>query len=93
MEVPPFSLRAHLARGQRPTHHREKILIPLGGAGDIATARRDRGRYIIEQPVVEERTTDMTGIAPYALDANNAERLWEVSVRLLPAHGWITKAA
>jgi len=61
-------------------------MIPLGGAGDIATARRDRGRYIIEQPVVEERTTDMTGIAPYALDADNAERLWEVSVRLLPAH-------
>ena len=34
-----------------------------------------------------------TGIAPYALDADNAERLWEVSVRLLPAHGWITEAA
>ena len=26
---------------------------------------------------------DMRGVAPYALDAENAERLWEVSLRLL----------
>jgi NAD(P)-dependent dehydrogenase (short-subunit alcohol dehydrogenase family) len=44
------------------------------------------GKYFCncnEAEVVSQRTTDLTGVAPYALDAANAERLWEVSVRAL----------
>jgi NAD(P)-dependent dehydrogenase (short-subunit alcohol dehydrogenase family) len=40
------------------------------------------GRYFVdcnEALVVEQRTTDMTGVAPYALDHDNAARLWELS--------------
>ncbi len=40
------------------------------------------GRYFVdcnEAEVVQQRTGDTTGVAPYALDAGNAERLWEVS--------------
>ncbi len=44
------------------------------------------GRYFEdcrEAPVVHERTaTTLTGVAPYALDPANAERLWEVSLDL-----------
>jgi hypothetical protein len=28
---------------------------------------------------------DFTGVAPYALDGNNAERLWELSLELVGA--------
>jgi NAD(P)-dependent dehydrogenase (short-subunit alcohol dehydrogenase family) len=51
------------------------------------------GRYYedcAEAPVVERRGERGTGgVAPYALDADNAERLWELSERLLaqPATG------
>ncbi len=44
------------------------------------------GRYFFdcnEAEVVTERTGDMSGVAPYALDAANAERLWEESLRML----------
>jgi NAD(P)-dependent dehydrogenase (short-subunit alcohol dehydrogenase family) len=44
------------------------------------------GRYFAtcnEQLVVTQPTADMTGVAPYALDPENADRLWEVSLRLL----------
>jgi NAD(P)-dependent dehydrogenase (short-subunit alcohol dehydrogenase family) len=44
------------------------------------------GRYFVdcqEALPVSRRTTDMSGVAPYALDAANADRLWEVSARLL----------
>jgi hypothetical protein len=34
---------------------------------------------------VTKRTGDMSGVAPYALDPGNADRLWEVSERLLAA--------
>jgi NAD(P)-dependent dehydrogenase (short-subunit alcohol dehydrogenase family) len=48
------------------------------------------GRYYedcAEAPVVERRGEIGTGgVAPYALDAGNAERLWELSERLLGAH-------
>lgn len=50
------------------------------------------GRYFVdnqEAVVVDRPTNDMTGVAPYALDAANAERLWDVSLELLgiPAYG------
>lgn len=44
------------------------------------------GRYFFdcdEAEVVSARTTDMSGVAPYALDRANAEHLWEVSLRML----------
>lgn len=44
------------------------------------------GRYFVnnqEAVVVDRPTNDMTGVAPYALDAANAERLWDVSQELL----------
>jgi NAD(P)-dependent dehydrogenase (short-subunit alcohol dehydrogenase family) len=50
---------------------------PLEGIG---------GRYFHdcnESEVVPRRTTDMSGVAPYALDGGNAERLWETSLRML----------
>ena len=44
------------------------------------------GRYFVnnqEAVVVDRPTSDMTGVAPYALDPANAERLWDVSLELL----------
>lgn len=44
------------------------------------------GRYFVnnqEAVVVDRPTGDMTGVAPYALDPANAERLWDVSLELL----------
>jgi NAD(P)-dependent dehydrogenase (short-subunit alcohol dehydrogenase family) len=44
------------------------------------------GRYFVnneEAVVVDRRTEDMTGVAPYALDPDNADRLWQVSEQLL----------
>jgi NAD(P)-dependent dehydrogenase (short-subunit alcohol dehydrogenase family) len=36
-----------------------------------------------EAAIVPRRTEDYSGVAPYALDPNNADRLWEESLRLL----------
>jgi NAD(P)-dependent dehydrogenase (short-subunit alcohol dehydrogenase family) len=44
------------------------------------------GRYFMdcnEAVPVTHRTGDMSGVAPYALDPGNADRLWEESLRLL----------
>ena len=44
------------------------------------------GRYFFdcnEAEFVTRRTDDMSGVAPYALDQANAERLWEVSLNAL----------
>jgi NAD(P)-dependent dehydrogenase (short-subunit alcohol dehydrogenase family) len=43
------------------------------------------GRYYedcAEAPVVHEREGHIGGVAPYALDPNNADRLWQVSSEL-----------
>jgi NAD(P)-dependent dehydrogenase (short-subunit alcohol dehydrogenase family) len=48
------------------------------------------GRYFEdcnEAPVVASRTPDFTGVAPYALDPDNARRLWQV------AEGLVERAA
>ena len=48
------------------------------------------GRYFVdcaEAEVVTGRTTDMSGVAPYALDPANADRLWDVSLRMLDDAG------
>lgn len=44
------------------------------------------GRYfedVNEAPVVDQRGRDYTGVAPYALDPANAQRLWDLSAELL----------
>lgn len=44
------------------------------------------GRYfedVNEARVVDQRGPDYTGVAPYALDRANAERLWDLSTKLL----------
>lgn len=44
------------------------------------------GRYFAdcnEQEMVTRPSKDMTGVAPYALDPTNANRLWEMSLHLL----------
>jgi NAD(P)-dependent dehydrogenase (short-subunit alcohol dehydrogenase family) len=44
------------------------------------------GRYFEdcnEAPIVPQRTEDYSGVAPYALAPDNADRLWEESLRLL----------
>jgi NAD(P)-dependent dehydrogenase (short-subunit alcohol dehydrogenase family) len=44
------------------------------------------GRYFEncnEAPVVYESGSSFAGVAPYALDAENADRLWEISLRML----------
>jgi NAD(P)-dependent dehydrogenase (short-subunit alcohol dehydrogenase family) len=44
------------------------------------------GRYFFdcnEADVVARRSSDMSGVAPYALDPANADRLWELSLRML----------
>jgi NAD(P)-dependent dehydrogenase (short-subunit alcohol dehydrogenase family) len=44
------------------------------------------GRYFEdcnEAPVVDRRPADFTGVAPYALDAANAKRLWELASELI----------
>ena len=43
------------------------------------------GRYYedcVEAPVIHERMGHTGGVAPYVLDHNNAERLWQISVEL-----------
>jgi NAD(P)-dependent dehydrogenase (short-subunit alcohol dehydrogenase family) len=43
------------------------------------------GRYFgdcQEQPVVDAATDDFSGVAPYAVDEANADRLWDVSLAL-----------
>jgi len=44
------------------------------------------GRYFIdcnEAAPVSKRTPDFSGVAPYALDATNATRLWEMSLQMI----------
>jgi hypothetical protein len=66
--------------------------VPQGAATSVLLAASPLpeaigGRYFEdcnESPVVAERPTDFSGgVAPYALDSENAERLWRVSEKLL----------
>ncbi|MBI4780804.1 MAG: SDR family NAD(P)-dependent oxidoreductase [Oscillatoriophycideae cyanobacterium NC_groundwater_1537_Pr4_S-0.65um_50_18] len=44
------------------------------------------GRYFVdcnEAAIATKRTEDYSGVAPYALDSDNADRLWDESLRLL----------
>jgi hypothetical protein len=44
------------------------------------------GRYYedcAEAPVITERAGHTGGVAPYVLDPDNAERLWQISMELI----------
>jgi hypothetical protein len=44
------------------------------------------GRYFVdcnEATILTQRTDGYSGVAPYALNPDNADRLWEESLRLL----------
>lgn len=79
IEVDPNNLPAHFKTTERGAA--TSVLLAasplLEGIG---------GRYFFdcnEAEIVTERTSDMSGVAPYALDAANAARLWEESLRML----------
>ncbi len=48
---------------------------------------------VAEAAVVDRRTPDLTGVASYALDQGNADRLWEMSRALLAGRGVRSRAA
>ena len=83
------NLQRHTGGAQTPADKRKT---PEQGASTsvlLATSpllERIGGRYFVnnqEAVVVDRPTSDMTGVAPYALDPANAERLWDVSLELL----------
>lgn len=87
----PTNLQRHLGGMKTPPERRKT---PKQGAATsvlLATSpllEGIGGRYFVdcnEAVPVTRRTTDMTGVAPYALDSGNADRLWEMSLRLLAA--------
>jgi NAD(P)-dependent dehydrogenase (short-subunit alcohol dehydrogenase family) len=98
----PGGIATNLQRYQDPSYIENvrkagfRLKTPEQGAATsvlLATAPELEGvggRYYedcAEAPVVERRGEIGTGgVAPYALDADNAERLWELSERLLGAH-------
>ena len=49
------------------------------------------GRYFAdcnEAPVIPETVRDLSGVYPYALDRDDARRLWDRSFEMLDAGGW-----
>ncbi len=85
----PTNLQRHLGGMKTPLERRKT---PEQGAATsvlLATSpllESIGGRYFVdcnEAVPVTRRTGDMSGVAPYALDSGNADRLWEVSLRLL----------
>ncbi|MBJ2121964.1 SDR family NAD(P)-dependent oxidoreductase [Arthrobacter sp. MSA 4-2] len=91
--VMPGAIATNLQRhtgGLRTPVERQKT--PQQGAATtlyVATSQDLEGiggRYfedVNEAPVVEDRGPDYTGVAAYALDAANADRLWDLSLELL----------
>jgi NAD(P)-dependent dehydrogenase (short-subunit alcohol dehydrogenase family) len=84
----PTNLQRHLGGMKTPPERRKT---PEQGAATsvlLATSpllQGIGGRYFFdcnEAAAVDHRTDDMSGVAPYALDPDNAERLWETSLRL-----------
>ena len=91
------NLQRHLEPGYIESRMREGIRLktPEQGAATsvlLATAPDlEGGRYFEDcreaQVVAGRGDSAFTGVAPYALDPANAERLWEVSLRLLDGAG------
>ena len=91
------NLQRHTGRGLIETYLKagNKLKTPeQGAATSVLLASSPElegvgGRYYEdcnEAPVVERRPESGGGVAPYALDTDNADRLWELSERLLGAH-------
>ena len=85
----PTNLQRHIGGIKTPPERRKT---PAQGAATsvlLATSpllEGIGGRYFVdcnETVTVTQRTSDMSGVAPYALDPANARRLWDVSLRLL----------
>jgi NAD(P)-dependent dehydrogenase (short-subunit alcohol dehydrogenase family) len=72
-------------------HRNDKKPLEQGAATSVLLATSPLiegigGRYFVdcnEAELVPSRTPDYSGAAHYALDADNAERLWEVSLRMV----------
>ncbi len=85
----PTNLQRHLGGMKTPPERRKTP--ERGAATSVLLAVSPLlagigGRYFVdcsEALPVMERTTDMSGIAPYALDPANADRLWGISLQLL----------
>ena len=83
-------LQRHIGGGLVTPSERQKT-VEQGAATSVLLATSPLlegigGRYFVdcnEAAPVTRRTGDMSGVAPYALDAENADRLWELSLRLL----------
>ncbi len=84
------NLQRHIGGGLVTPPERQKT-VEQGAATSVLLATSPLldgigGRYFVdcnEAAPVTRRTGDMSGVAPYALDAENADRLWELSLRLL----------
>ena len=83
------NLQRHIGGSQTPPDQRKTT--EQGASTSVLLATSPLldgigGRYFVnnqEAVVVDRPTNDMTGVAPYALDPANAERLWDVSQELL----------
>ena len=65
------------------------IAATTGAAGHLPAAGRHRRpvfRRLQRGGAGHAAHRGMSGVAPYALDAENADRLWELSLRLLEKH-------
>lgn len=84
------NLQRHIGGGTRTPPERQKT-VAQGAATSVLLATSPLlegvgGRYFVdcnETEVVAQRTSDMTGVAPYALDPKNAARLWDDSLRFV----------
>jgi len=85
----PTNLQRHLGGMKTPPELRKTP--EQGAATSVLLATTPLlegigGRYFVdcnEAVPVSRRTGDMSGVAPYALDPDNAARLWEESLRLI----------
>jgi NAD(P)-dependent dehydrogenase (short-subunit alcohol dehydrogenase family) len=83
------NLQRHTGGAQTPPEKRKTVEQGASTSVLLATSpllEGIGGRYFVnnsEAEVVDRRTDDMTGVAPYALDPANAARLWDVSLGLL----------
>ena len=104
----PGGIATNLQRHQRPGYIEQRAERAAGSRRPSRARRRRScsrpprtlegvgGRYYedcAEAQVVERRgEMGSGGVAPYALDADNADRLWELSERLLGAHAGLSAA-
>ena len=73
-------------RAGGPAHRTgDRVIATHGLLGRLSRGRRRTGRYYedcTEAPVLDERSGHTGGVAPYAVDHDNADRLWQISLEL-----------